>query len=108
MTDTQRPVVTTAEAKGTRAFSKRLVVGNLAITAGLAAYGLWSGNPDTAAIIGEYGMWSFAALSMYMAIGYGDHRLSKGAPSLADLATMVFSRGRVRSRFGDDYDGRAG
>lgn len=89
-----RPSVTNAEAKASRTFSKQLVVGNLGVMAAMTGYGMWSGNGDTAAIVGEYGMWSFAALAMYMSIGYGDHRLAKGAPGLMDILTLVVTRGR--------------
>jgi hypothetical protein len=101
----QRAAVTRAETKATRSFSKQIVVANLAIMALMAAYGLWSRNPDTAALLAEYGMWSFAGIAMYMTIGYGDHRLSKGAPSLADLLTLVITRGRG---LGGGDRGRAG
>jgi hypothetical protein len=62
--------VTSKEAKASRTFSKTHVVGNLAVMAAMAAYGLWSRNPDTASLLTEYGMWSFAGIAMYMTIGY--------------------------------------
>lgn len=91
---TPRPSVSARETKTTRTFSKQIVVANLLVMAAIAGYGLWSRNPDTAGLLAEYGMWSFAGIAMYMTIGYGDHRIAKGAPSIADLLTLVITRGR--------------
>ena len=104
MTEIRRPNVdleSLAQSQTTRAFSKRITIGNLGILAGLAGYGMWTGHPDTAGIVASYGMWSFGGVAMYMAVGLGDYRTSKGVPGLMDLLTLLITKGRGARGGGD-------
>lgn len=76
----------------TRRFSKQITVATLAFMCGLAGYGGVTANPYTADIIHALGPWVLGLIATYMAVGYGDHRLSKGLPSLTDLVGMAFAR----------------
>jgi len=83
-----------AGKEATRTFSKRITVASLALMFALAGYGTWSMNPDTADILTALGPWVLGLIATYMAVGYGDHRISRGLPSLSDVMTLAFSRGR--------------
>ena len=78
--------------EATRGFTKRVTVASLALMFGLAGYGLYTANPDTAGIVTALGPWVVALLATYMAVGYGDHRISKGLPSLTDILGLAFAR----------------
>lgn len=80
-----------AAEETTRRFSKRVTVASLAFMCALAGYGGVTANPYTADIINALGPWVLGLIVTYMAVGYGDHRLSKGLPSLTDLVGMAFA-----------------
>lgn len=90
----------TAVREATRTFTKRATVACLAGLFAVAGYGISTANPSTGEIISALGMWSVALLATYMAVGYGDHRLSKGMPSLVDILATTFASRRGR---GDGY-----
>ncbi len=80
--------------KPTRRFSKRITCGNLIPLAALAFFGMWAQHPQTAEVVMAYGVTSYAGIGMYLAVGLGDHRTSKGVPGLLDVLTLLVTKGR--------------
>lgn len=80
--------------KPTRRFSKRITCGNLVPLAILAFFGMWVQHPQTAEIVMAYGVTSYAGIGMYLAVGLGDHRTSKGIPGFMDVLTLLVTKGR--------------
>lgn len=80
--------------KPTRRFSKRITCGNLIPLAALAFFGMWTQHPQTADIVMAYGVTSYAGIGMYLAVGLGDHRTSKGVPGFMDVLTLLVTRSR--------------
>lgn len=96
---------TQQEKTTTRKFSKKITVWSLVALFGIAIIGLFTGNPSTHEIISALGPWVLGLLMTYMAIGYGDHRLSKSMPNLTDLFMNLVNRGRGSKPHRDDSEG---
>lgn len=80
--------------KPTRTFSKRVTCGNLIPLVAIAFFGMWAQHPQTAEIVMAYGVTSYAGIGMYLAVGLGDHRTSKGVPGFLDVLTLLVTKGR--------------
>ncbi|MBK3745067.1 hypothetical protein G3A39_38395 [Paraburkholderia aspalathi] len=81
-----------SEKEITRQFSKKITVASLTSFFVLAALGLITGNPHTHEILTALGPWVLGLIVTYMAVGYGDYRLSKGMPSLTDILTILITK----------------
>jgi hypothetical protein len=94
-----KPVVrrTPEPPKGNRTFSKWLVVSSIVSLTLMTAYGIFAAHPDTASIVGQYGMWMMGLITVYMAVGQLDYRTAKGVPSLMDILTLLVTKGRGRA-----------
>lgn len=78
----------------TRTFSKKITVGSLVSLFLIATLGMITGNEHTHEIITALGPWVVGLIVTYMAVGYGDYRLSQGVPSLTDILTILITKGR--------------
>lgn len=82
------------EKEITRRFSKRITVGSIGGFFAIAGVGLITGNANTHHIIEALGPWVLGLILVYMGIGYGDYRISKGLPSFTDIFTILATRKR--------------
>lgn len=94
----QKPIVRRPPEppKGNRTFSKSLVVSSIVSLTAMTVYGIFAQHPDTASIVGQYGMWLLGLIATYMAVGQMDYRTAKGVPGLMDILTLLITKGRGR------------